>query len=99
MGTLRSLDQYSNLVLEDSFERHIVEDKYSDIYLGLYVVRGESVVMVGEIVSASEYTFVHHPFTFNCYYFSISIVTVSMIIMTMIKIVILQTGNFFCPCT
>jgi small nuclear ribonucleoprotein (snRNP)-like protein len=51
VGTLRSLDQFSNLVLEDSFERHIVENKYADIYLGLYIVRGESVVMVAEIVS------------------------------------------------
>ena len=51
VGTLRSLDQFSNLVLEDSFERHIAENQYADIYLGLYIVRGESVVMVAEIVS------------------------------------------------
>ena len=58
VGTLRSLDQFSNLVLEDSFERHIVENKYADIYLGLYILRGESIVMVAEIVSPGQRAFV-----------------------------------------
>ena len=50
IGTLRSLDQFSNLVLEETVERHIVGNKFSDIYLGLYVVRGESLVLLGGMV-------------------------------------------------
>ena len=49
LGTLRSLDQFSNLVLEDVCERHIAGDKYADIYLGLYIVRGDSLVLLGEV--------------------------------------------------
>ena len=49
LGTLRSLDQFSNLVLEDTYERHIAGTKYADIYLGLYIVRGDSLVMLGEV--------------------------------------------------
>ena len=49
IGTLRSLDQFSNLVLEDVYERHICKDKYADIYLGLYIVRGDSLVLLGEV--------------------------------------------------
>ena len=48
LGTLRSLDQFSNLVLEDTYERHICGNKYADIYLGLYIVRGDSLVLLGE---------------------------------------------------
>ena len=49
VGTIRSFDQYSNMVLEDSFERVIVGKKYSDIPLGLYIVRGDNMVLCGEI--------------------------------------------------
>jgi U6 snRNA-associated Sm-like protein LSm1 len=49
LGTLRSLDQFSNLVLEDVYERHISGSKYADIYLGLYIVRGDSLVVCGEV--------------------------------------------------
>ena len=41
----------ANFVLEDTFERHVVENKYGDIPLGLYIIRGENVVLLGEIVS------------------------------------------------
>ena len=49
LGTLRSLDQFSNLVLEDTYERHIAGTKYADIYLGLYIVRGDSLVLLGQV--------------------------------------------------
>ncbi|KAK9256292.1 hypothetical protein V1507DRAFT_382981 [Lipomyces tetrasporus] len=53
IGILRSFDQYANLVLQDTIERIIVESMYSDIQRGVYIVRGENVVLVGEIVSHS----------------------------------------------
>ncbi|CAJ2663358.1 unnamed protein product [Trifolium pratense] len=47
MGTLRSFDQFANAVLEGACERVIVGDLYCDIPLGLYVIRGENVVLIG----------------------------------------------------
>ncbi len=52
---LRSFDQFTNFVLENTVERKICasnEDNkfyYADIKLGLYLVRGDSVVLLGEI--------------------------------------------------
>lgn len=41
----------ANLVLEFTVERIFVGDAYGDVPLGLYLVRGENVVLVGQIVS------------------------------------------------
>ncbi|RDX85238.1 Sm-like protein LSM1B [Mucuna pruriens] len=49
MGTLRSFDQFANAVLEGACERVIVGELYCDIPLGLYVIRGENVVLIGEL--------------------------------------------------
>ncbi|XP_022886240.1 sm-like protein LSM1B isoform X3 [Olea europaea var. sylvestris] len=49
LGTLRSFDQFANAVLEGACERVIVGDLYCDILLGLYVIRGENVVLIGEL--------------------------------------------------
>lgn len=58
IGTLSSFDQFSNLVLIDAIERRIVTVKddtgvprnyYSDVTLGIYVVRGDSMVLAGEV--------------------------------------------------
>lgn len=40
----------ANAVLEGACERVIVGDLYCDIPLGLYVIRGENVVLIGELV-------------------------------------------------
>jgi len=40
----------ANLVLQDAVERIFAGDVYGDIYAGVYVVRGENVVLLGEIV-------------------------------------------------
>ena len=40
----------ANLVLEFTVERIFVGDAYGDVPLGLYLVRGENVVLVGQIV-------------------------------------------------
>ncbi|XP_039005809.1 sm-like protein LSM1B isoform X3 [Hibiscus syriacus] len=39
----------TNAVLEGACERVIVGDLYCDIPLGLYVIRGENVVLIGEL--------------------------------------------------
>lgn len=49
LGTLRSFDQFANAVLEGACERVVVGDLYCDIPLGLYVIRGENVVLIGEL--------------------------------------------------
>lgn len=54
IGTLRSFDQFANLVLSDSKERIIVGEQYAEIPLGLHVVRGENVVLLGELDAARE---------------------------------------------
>ncbi|MQM13954.1 hypothetical protein Taro_046880, partial [Colocasia esculenta] len=38
-----------NIVLEGASERVIVGDLCSDISIGLYVVRGDNVVLIGEL--------------------------------------------------
>ncbi|XP_074580840.1 sm-like protein LSM1B [Curcuma longa] len=54
LGILRSFDQFANVVLEGACERVIVGDLYCDILLGLYVIRGENVVLIGELDSEKE---------------------------------------------
>ncbi|WFD30381.1 hypothetical protein MSPP1_001400 [Malassezia sp. CBS 17886] len=49
VGILRSYDQFANLVLQDSVERVFLGNRYGDIPKGLYIVRGENVVLLGEI--------------------------------------------------
>ncbi|KAF3914391.1 hypothetical protein ABW21_db0202988 [Orbilia brochopaga] len=49
IGTLRSYDQYANLVLQDTVERLYSQDLYADVPRGCYIVRGENVLLLGEI--------------------------------------------------
>ena len=49
VGKLRSFDQYMNLILEDTCERMIGNGKYADRLLGLHIVRGDSIVLLGQI--------------------------------------------------
>ena len=48
IGYLRSIDQFANLVLQDTIERIYVGDCYGDIDRGIYLVRGENVVLLGD---------------------------------------------------
>ena len=50
IGKMRSFDQFANIVLESAVERIIVGTSYADVPLGLYVIRGENVVLLGEVV-------------------------------------------------
>jgi U6 snRNA-associated Sm-like protein LSm1 len=51
IGTLRSFDQFSNLVLTSVLERRFCysEGKFCDKIVGTYLVRGDNVVMLGEV--------------------------------------------------
>ncbi|ETL31674.1 hypothetical protein, variant 1 [Phytophthora nicotianae] len=50
VGYLRSFDQYSNIILEDTFERHVAGGLFCDIELGLNIIRGDNIVLLGELV-------------------------------------------------
>lgn len=49
IGYLRSIDQYANLLLSNTIERIHVGNKYGDIPRGVYIIRGENVVLIGEV--------------------------------------------------
>ncbi|RZF47426.1 hypothetical protein LSTR_LSTR007353 [Laodelphax striatellus] len=54
IGYLRSVDQFANLVLHDTIERIHVGREYGDIPRGIFIIRGENVVLLGEIDSMKE---------------------------------------------
>ncbi len=54
IGVLRSFDQFANLVLDQAVERIIVGGMYSDVPLGLYMLRGENLVLMGQLDPARE---------------------------------------------
>ena len=56
-GTLRSIDQFSNIVLEGAHERVTASSVYADKHLGLYVVRGENLVLLGRVDPDLENSF------------------------------------------
>ncbi|KAK8174116.1 putative small nuclear ribonucleoprotein [Phyllosticta citrichinensis] len=49
IGVLRSWDQFANIVLQDTIERIYVQNLYADIQRGIFLVRGENVLLLGEI--------------------------------------------------
>ncbi|GAX73889.1 hypothetical protein CEUSTIGMA_g1339.t1 [Chlamydomonas eustigma] len=49
IGFLRSFDQFANLVIDEARERLIVGEQYCDCPLGIQLIRGENVVLLGEI--------------------------------------------------
>ncbi|KAH8120354.1 hypothetical protein DFH11DRAFT_1559701 [Phellopilus nigrolimitatus] len=49
IGVLRSYDQFANLVLEDTTERIYHGSTYAEQYVGIFLIRGENVVLLGEI--------------------------------------------------
>ncbi|CAF0808487.1 unnamed protein product [Didymodactylos carnosus] len=50
IGTLKGFDQTINLILDDSHERVFSStDGVEHVLLGLYIVRGDNVVLIGEI--------------------------------------------------
>eukprot|EP01117_Protostelium_nocturnum_P015898 TRINITY_DN619_c0_g3_i1.p1 TRINITY_DN619_c0_g3~~TRINITY_DN619_c0_g3_i1.p1 ORF type:complete len:102 (-),score=33.36 TRINITY_DN619_c0_g3_i1:404-709(-) len=70
-GTLRSFDQFANIVLEDTKERIYIEDQksYGERSVGIRLIRGENVVLLGEIVSLISF---QTPFFIFFIFFSFS---------------------------
>ncbi|KAH9378222.1 U6 snRNA-associated Sm-like protein LSm1 [Haemaphysalis longicornis] len=54
IGYLRSIDQFANLVLHQTIERIHVGKQYGDIPRGIFVIRGDNVVLLGEIDEEKE---------------------------------------------
>ncbi|KAI0051690.1 Sm-like ribonucleoprotein [Auriscalpium vulgare] len=48
-GVLRSYDQFANLVLEDTVERIYSGNAFAEKWCGLFLIRGENVVLLGEV--------------------------------------------------
>ncbi|OJD18338.1 hypothetical protein AJ78_01651 [Emergomyces pasteurianus Ep9510] len=49
IGVLRSWDQFANLVLQGTVERLYAGNIFADIQRGIYLVRGENVLLLGEV--------------------------------------------------
>lgn len=49
-----SYDQYANLVLDGAVERIVVDGSYADVPFGIFVVRGENVMLLGETDAEKE---------------------------------------------
>ncbi|KAB8067679.1 hypothetical protein BDV29DRAFT_85068 [Aspergillus leporis] len=49
IGVLRSWDQFANLVLQDTIERLYAGNLYAEVPRGIFLVRGENVLLLGEI--------------------------------------------------
>ncbi|KAI9599218.1 hypothetical protein BDF19DRAFT_381706, partial [Syncephalis fuscata] len=50
LGILRGFDQTTNIIMERCYERVFSADEGVEVVpLGLYVVRGDNVVLVGEV--------------------------------------------------
>ena len=47
----------ANFVLEHTCERRYVGNRFGDIPLGLYLIRGENVVLLGELVRHQPHAF------------------------------------------
>ena len=54
VGTLRSFDQFSNVVLDGTVERRNVGKKCVDVPVGLFVLRADNVVMLGLVDEKRE---------------------------------------------
>ena len=49
VGVLRSFDQFANIVLEHCHERIYVGSSYGDVPVGLFIIRGENVMLLGRL--------------------------------------------------
>ncbi|KZT71880.1 LSM-domain-containing protein [Daedalea quercina L-15889] len=55
VGVMAGYDQKSNVVLSDSKERvYSVEEGVEEIPLGLYLVKGDQIVLIGELDEALD---------------------------------------------
>eukprot|EP00013_Stygamoeba_regulata_P000908 CAMPEP_0177628230 /NCGR_PEP_ID=MMETSP0447-20121125/20_1 /TAXON_ID=0 /ORGANISM="Stygamoeba regulata, Strain BSH-02190019" /LENGTH=129 /DNA_ID=CAMNT_0019129463 /DNA_START=107 /DNA_END=496 /DNA_ORIENTATION=- len=56
VGTLRTFDQFANIVLEDPHERVFADGKYAELPMGCtFIARGENVALIGELDKKREH--------------------------------------------
>ena len=60
-GKLDFIDSTANLLLQDTIERIHVGKQFGDIPRGIFIVRGENMVLCGEIVSQRNFLPTHIP--------------------------------------
>jgi len=50
VGTLRGVDQVTNVILDECHERvYSMEAGVEQVVLGLYIIRGDNIAMIGEL--------------------------------------------------
>ncbi|KAF6774837.1 hypothetical protein AHF37_05415 [Paragonimus kellicotti] len=49
IGYLRIIDQFGNIVIHQAFERIHVEKKFCDVPQGILMIRGENIILIGEL--------------------------------------------------
>ncbi|RKO96255.1 hypothetical protein CAUPRSCDRAFT_3572, partial [Caulochytrium protostelioides] len=54
-GTLRSYDQYGNIVLQDTVERVYYRQSYAEAARGLFLVRGQVISSMGRVDPQREH--------------------------------------------
>ncbi|CAO1420949.1 unnamed protein product [Diamesa serratosioi] len=54
VGTLKGFDQTINIILDDSHERVFSQSGMEQILLGLHIIRGDNVVLIGQIDDGIE---------------------------------------------
>ncbi|KYQ99800.1 LSM domain-containing protein [Tieghemostelium lacteum] len=54
IGIMRTYDQFANIILQDTIERAYCGEYYSDKSLGVFFIRGDNVVILGEIDTEKE---------------------------------------------
>ncbi|THD19218.1 U6 snRNA-associated Sm protein LSm1 [Fasciola hepatica] len=52
IGYLRIIDQFGNIVIHQAVERVHVGKKFCDIHRGILIIRGENIILIGEVVSS-----------------------------------------------
>lgn len=53
-GILRTFDQFGNLLLQDTIERYYVDLEWAEELRQVYLIRGENVALVGQIVHMAK---------------------------------------------
>lgn len=54
IGILRSVDQFANLVLQNTYERILIDGEFCDMDRGIYLIRGENVALMGDFDEDKE---------------------------------------------
>ena len=54
IGILRSVDQFANLVLQNTYERILIDGEFCDMDRGIYLIRGENVALMGDFNEEKE---------------------------------------------